>query len=70
MEEKQLSPEENAPEITLWQNHSRLQQVFDYETMSRWDLHSSVTYTRSASFRWFIQLTFDFEKTPRDVIYT
>lgn len=70
MEEKQLSPEENAPEITLWQNHSRLQQVFDYETMSRWGLHSSVTYTRSASFRWFIQLTFDFEKTPRDVIYT
>lgn len=70
MDEKQLSPNESAPEITLWQSHSRLQQVFDYETMSRWGLHSSITYTRSTSFRWFIQLAFDFEKTPDNTIYT
>ena len=70
MDEKQLSPNESAPEITLWQSHSRLQQMFDYETMSRWGLHSSITYTRSTYFRWFIQLAFDFEKTPDNTIYT
>lgn len=70
MNEKQLSPNENAPEITLWQNHNRLQQIFDYETMSRWGLHASVTYNRSVPFRWFIKGAFDFEKTTENRINT
>lgn len=70
MDEKKPTPNESNPEITLWQNHSRLQQVFDYETMPRWGLHTSITYTRSVPFRWYIQASFDFEKTSEKMIFT
>lgn len=70
MNEKQLQPGESAPEIPLWQSNSRLQQVFDYETMSRWGLQTSVIYTRSAPFEWFIKIAFDFEKAPDRTINT
>lgn len=66
MNEKELSPDQNGPEITLWQNPNRLQQVFDYETMSRWGVNASITYTRSHPFRWFIRISFDYEKAPKN----
>lgn len=70
MNERKLSSDENTPEIPLWQNNNRLQQVFDYETMSCWGLHTSLTYTRSTPFRWFIKASFDFEKTPNNKPYS
>lgn len=70
MNERKLSSNENTPEIPLWQNNNRLQQVFDYETMSCWGLHTSLTYTRSAPFRWFIKASFDFEKAPDNKPYS
>lgn len=69
MNKRKLLPGENAPEIPLWQDHSRLQQVFDYETMARWGLNAFATYTRSVSFCWFIRISFDIEKTPKSEIY-
>lgn len=69
MDEKELAQNETTPEITLWQNHSRLQQVFDYETMPSWGLQTSITYTRSIPFRWYIKASFNFEKTLKKMIY-
>lgn len=63
MKEKQLPADEIGPEITLWHHDSRMRQIFDYETMGRWAVGVSLTYTRSFSpFRAFIQLSFDLEK--------
>lgn len=66
MEEKELSGNEQAPQIPLWQNKSRLQQEFEYETSARWGLCAALAYTRQVPFRWFIQLSFDFEKTANN----
>lgn len=68
LNEKQLQSGENAPEIPLWQNRNRLQQVFDYETMARWGMNASITYTRSAPFSWFIRAGFNLECIPQYVI--
>lgn len=69
MKEKRLPADENGPEITLWQHDGRLQQLFDYETMPRWAVETSLTYTRNFSpFRAFIQLSFDFEKTSKNKV--
>lgn len=62
MEEKQVAVGQNAPQIPLWQNKSRLQQEFEYETSARWGAGVSVAYTRQVPFRWFIRLSFDYEK--------
>lgn len=70
MKIRKLSSDENTPEIPLWQSNSRLQQVYDYETISRWGLQASLTYTRSAPYCWFIKASFEFEKIPDNMLYS
>ena len=61
MKEEKLTTDSNTSEIKLWQNISRLQQDYDYETAARFALNFSVTYTRKTPFRWFVRLSGGYE---------
>lgn len=71
---RQLASDQTAPDIALWQNKDRLEQAFDYRTLSRWNIRLSVTYTNTGDLRWFASLTGKYEyaynsEISRDVTY-
>lgn len=67
MEEKELPPNQSAPEIALWQNQERLHQEFDYKTTPRWNIHLSITYTHTSPFRWFSSVTGGYEESYKNI---
>lgn len=59
---------DTSPDIRLWQNPNLQQQVFDYETASRWAVNATLTYTRPVSqttLSWFARISADYEQAPR-----
>lgn len=70
MKQKQAEGEENAPDITLWQNPDRLQQDFYLQTGARWNVNASVTYTRTLPLTWFIRLSGGYEKAGKLLLQT
>lgn len=63
---------QDSPDIPLWQNRELLQQLFDYETATRWKLSASVGYTRfttSAPLAWFIRLSGEYEHADKSLFY-
>lgn len=61
MKEEKLASDQNAGEIKLWQNSTRLQQDYDYATAARFALNFSVTYTHKVPFCWFVRLSGGYE---------
>lgn len=69
--EKQLD-EQSQPDIRLWQNTEWQQQVYRYEVASRWQLNTSLTYTRAlvqSSLRWFVRLSGYYERGAKNLAH-
>lgn len=67
MKEKELPPNQSAPEIVLWQNQERLEQEFFYKTTHCWGICLSITYTHTNPFRWFTSITGGYENAYKNI---